>query len=208
MMTGMGAFCRMLDPENLNECFRSVDPWTIHDMWSLDTPYNTKLIGFCRGRIDDWCILFQCLEADGMWHRYAPRDKYYFNQLALLAQQYQMGLHPEKVWNHMMWLFYRMQNTRRMVDPDVMQEIFTLCRSEYGNLYAMALECFTLIYYGMIAEENKAFSKAGREIKMNGIHKVLMERIPVDIATTCQCSQPVGRILEENRRFGLIHEPR
>lgn len=43
---------------------------------------------------------------------------------------------------------------------------------------------------------------------MNGIHKVLMERYPVDIAATCQCQRPVREILDENRKFGLIHESR
>ena len=89
-----------------------------------------------------------------------------------------------------------------------MQEIFQLCKTEYPQSYAMAQECFTLIYYGMVAEENKANTVAGREIKMNGIHKVLMERYPVDIAATCQCQRPVREILDENRKFGLIHESR
>lgn len=204
----MGAICRFLDYENLNEVARPADPWTIHDLWVLDPPFQTKQIGFCRGKIDDWCILFQCMEADGLWHRYAPRDRYYFNQLAWLAGQSFLGYTPEKIWNHMLWLFYRMRATRQYIEPDIMQEIFQLCKTEYPQSYAMAQECFTLIYYGMVAEENKANTVAGREIKMNGIHKVLMERYPVDIAATCQCQRPVREILDENRKFGLIHESR
>lgn len=204
----MGACCLLWDSNNLNECFKNIDISTVHDVWFIDVPQNTKQLGFCKGRFDNWCILFICLEDDGFWHRYAPKDKYYFNQLLFMSKLHHMNLSSEKIWNHMLWLFYRMSNSRNFVNPEIMKEIHELCNNEYYHIYDIALECFMLIYFGMIAEENKLNTKAGREIKMNGIHKVLMEKVPVDIAATCQCSQSVNNIITENRSFGLLHEIR
>lgn len=45
--------------------------------------------------------------------------------------------------------------------------------SEYSNKFAIV---FTIIYLGMVAEENKLGTKLGKRIKRLGIHQVLYDR--------------------------------
>ena len=41
---------------------------------------------------------------------------------------------------------------------------------------------FTILYMAMIAEEKKEHTKLGKRIKRLGVHKLLVERVPVSEA--------------------------
>lgn len=51
------------------------------------------------------------------------------------------------------------------------------CLRKYGEDSLNIAIDFTIIYMGMIAEENKEFTKLGKRIKRLGVHQVLKERM-------------------------------
>jgi len=63
----------------------------------------------------------------------------------------------------------------------VLDYITTLSTS-YGNSALTVDVIFSIIYMAMISEEQKAYTKLGKRIKRLGIHKLLVDGVPVNKA--------------------------
>lgn len=122
------------------------------------------------GTFDEWCVY---LTRPGHG-RYAPRDNQYFNRLKDYASR-----HNNKVIYDDFVIIY--DKTTKILDESIFSDIIDMC-SKYGNDSLDIAIDFCIMYMGMVAEENKEFTKLGKRIKRLGVYQVLMENFPPEKA--------------------------
>ncbi|MEN8117534.1 MAG: hypothetical protein ABFS16_11185 [Bacteroidota bacterium] len=133
---------------------------------------NGGLIEFDTGSFDSWCVYVT--KPDG--ERFAPTDIQYFSRLKKLGKKYG----SQKIYDDFVVTFNR---TTKEVDPTIFELISTL--SKYYKADALEIEIwFSVIYAGMIAEENKENAILKKRIKRLGMHQLLLDDFkPEDAAT-------------------------
>lgn len=126
-----------------------------------------SFLEYDRGGFDDWCVYLT--NASGS--RRPPRDTDYFTQLKELAERFG----TEKVYSDYVKVY---DLTGKQVDKDSLEKISILSK-EYGASATQVDTIFSILYMAMISEERKARTRLGKRIKRLGIHKLLIENIPV-----------------------------
>lgn len=106
--------------------------------------------------------------------RYAPTDIEYFNWLKQQAQIFGAA----KIYNDFI-SFYEF--TGKEIDQAPL-DIITTLSNDYGSASEEADTWFTIIYAGMIAEENKANTILKKRIKRLGMHQLLLENYKAEDA--------------------------
>lgn len=133
---------------------------------------DDSLLEFDQGNFDEWCIF---LTRPGR-RRCAPRDWQYFTRLQQLAALYS----KEKVYADFVSIF---DATNQTLDAELLIRI-SYISSDYTQHTLRADIVFSLLYAGMLAEENKAFAPLGKRIKRLGVYQVVMEEMhPHEAAT-------------------------
>jgi hypothetical protein len=129
-----------------------------------------SVLSFDKGAFDNWCVYLQPQHQQ----RYAPTDVAYFSRLQQLG-----SIHGhEKIYNDFV-SFY--SNTTHEIDKQILNSIRRIAASYHPN--ALEIEkLFTILYAGMIAEENKQFAVLKKRIKRLGMHQILIEQLPSSIA--------------------------
>jgi hypothetical protein len=146
---------------------------------------------FGPGRFDDWCIY---LTRPGHT-RLAPKDVDYFATLARLAQT-----HPApQLYADFVVVF---TITHKALDLQVLEQIAPLA-SKYGPEALEVEILFTILYAGMLAEENKAHTRLGKRIKRLGVHQILVEQLPPAHAATFSLKQGWRKIAAECQQRGF-----
>lgn len=98
----------------------------------------------------------------------APLDLQYFSELQKLSKFYEKN----KLYNDFVNI-YNLTSAR--VSENVLHLIDTIC-SSYHNFHRDIIEqWFTVIYAGMIAEENKAHAILKKRIKHLGMFQILIQ---------------------------------
>ncbi len=116
-----------------------------------------------RGNFDDWCVWLT--SPDGS--RRAPRDVEYFERLA----EYARRCGAAQLYADLAAVYAR---TTRNPEPSTADFIGTLCAKYGADAGALAL-LYSIIYMGMVAEENKENAPLGKRIKRLGLHQLLVE---------------------------------
>jgi hypothetical protein len=129
-----------------------------------------NLVEFDRGSFDEWCVF---LSRPGTV-RYAPKDTEYFTILKNMGNHFGHA----KIYND--FISYYNQTTKD-IDNTILDLITTLS-NDYENEAEEMDTWFTVIYAGMIAEENKANTKLKKRIKRLGMHQVLLENFDPELA--------------------------
>lgn len=128
--------------------------------------HNGQQVVFDQGTFDEWCVYL--LQNNGK--RYAPKDVEYFTQLQELTQYYLTN----KVYNDFLQIYYK---TTNRLDPEVLEQIDCIAKT-YKVEHSDTLEKWlTVLYAGMIAEENKKHAVLKKRIKLLGMYQVLVEQI-------------------------------
>jgi hypothetical protein len=127
-------------------------------------------VEFDKGKFDDWCVY---LTRPGL-PRYAPLDTEYFLRLKTIATRYGAA----KMYNDFL-LFYAPTTSR--IDEEVLNSI-THIADGYGKDAEEVDTWFSVIYGGMIAEENKEHAILKKRVKRLGMHQVLLEGVPPETA--------------------------
>ena len=127
---------------------------------------------FQRGSFDDFCVYVISSST-----KVAPLDLDYFKFMKYLADK----VGRETVYNYFVDIY---DKTSRTVVSEVLDLIVkqakSLCVSERD---AMTYEGYmTVIYFAMVAEENKANTKLGKRIKRLGMYELIMLDRPPHIA--------------------------
>jgi hypothetical protein len=122
-------------------------------------------IEFDSGCFDDWCVF---VSKPGT-KRFAPSDVEYFRRLKEIGEK--SG--PQKIYDDFVVIYNR---TSKNIDPKVFDLIFSL--SKFYNEDSQEMEqWFSVLYAGMIAEENKDGAILKKRIKRLGVHQVLIDGI-------------------------------
>lgn len=146
---------------------------------------------FGRGKFDDWCVFFTRPGEEPV----APLDRDYFADLRQLASR-QGNL---KLYDDFGQIF---ACVGKKVDPAVIAMIRRLAPS-YRRDAGEAERLLTILYAGMIAEENKANAKLGKRIKRLGVHQVLVEGLPPEVAADFSKGRPWQELDVECQRRGF-----
>lgn len=124
------------------------------------------MVEYDKGSFDEWCVY---LTRDGI--HYAPKDTEYFNFFNDLAFIYG----AEKVYNDFLQVY---DITDREIDDKVLALISGIAGT-YDDMYVDDVDMWmTIIYAGMVAEENKERTYLRRRVKRLGMYQVLMECMP------------------------------
>lgn len=122
-----------------------------------------NIVEFDKGKFDDWCVYLTRLGK----RRYAPTDYEYFT----IVQQFGAIYGRKKVYADFI-AFYIPTNS--FIDPKV-TGLITDIADEYGSDAEEVDIWFSVIYAGMVAEENKQFAVLKKRVKRLGLHQVLVE---------------------------------
>jgi len=140
-------------------------------MTLIQTFSNGSILTFDYGAFDAWCVYLQ----NPNQPKYAPTDLQYFRRLQQLGQ-----IHGCKKIYEDFVKFYTI--TSKKIDHQVLDLISKLSVT-YGN-DALEIEIlFTIIYAGMIAEENKEFAILKKRIKRLGMHQTLIDKESPEFAS-------------------------
>lgn len=126
---------------------------------------NGRRVIFDTGKFDDWCVFI--VESDNNTKR-APFDVDYFSDLALLSKHYP----GNKIYNDFVSIY---EMTKRAIDPTVLQLIDNIVPTYQPRHHVLMELWFTVLYAGMISEENKTNAILKKRVKRLGIHQVLIQ---------------------------------
>src|SRR5690554_7200041 len=108
---------------------------------------NNRKVIFDSGKFDDWCVYI--VEENGS--RKAPFDVDYFTDLKTLSTQYSNN----KLYNDFVAIY---DLTTTTIDVKVTALIDRIVATYQENHKALIEQWLTVLYAGMIAEENKKFA--------------------------------------------------
>lgn len=131
------------------------------------------VICFCYGNFDNQCASFEIplgdngWSEDDLWASWA-KDTFWLWVLESVAQD--NPIVKQMMWNDIAAIA---RMTTRVPDMTVMSQIFGMAKKYEGNQECMTV-AYMFLYYGFIAEENKAASVVGKAIKLNAAHQLLI----------------------------------
>ena len=126
---------------------------------------NGGSIEFDSGNFDNWCVYV--IRPNG--ERFAPKDIQYFSRLKKLGKVYGCDI----IYDDFVIIYNR---TTNKINPDVFTLIENL--SSFYKKDALEMEIwFSVLYAGMIAEENKENTILKKRIKRLGICQLLVDQI-------------------------------
>ena len=123
-----------------------------------------SILEYDKGAFDDWCVY---LTRPNIM-RYAPKDNQYFKRLTEYASNYGNN----QVYND----FVQIYNVTTKSLEDSVFELIDKLSEKYGEKAIDIAIDFSIIYMGMVAEENKAYTKLGKKVKRLGY---IFRSIPV-----------------------------
>lgn len=131
---------------------------------------DKHIIEFDKGSFDNWCVFLKKENE----RRYAPKDVEYFSALKQLGNKH---LH-QKIYDDFL-LYYN--HTTKNVSKKVLRIITEIAETYDEDAEEMDI-WFSVIYAGMVAEENKENSILGKRIKRLGMYQVLCENMDAEKA--------------------------
>ena len=146
---------------------------------------------YARGSFDDWCVY---LTRPGI-PRYAPKDFEYFDRLKELA--FKFG--HKRIYNDFLTIY---EKTTSQINPQVCDLISTIT-IQYGEDALEIDILLTILYAGMVAEENKRFAVLKKRIKRLGLHQVLIEGMAPTAAANYSRGKPAKHLIAECEKRGF-----
>jgi hypothetical protein len=124
---------------------------------------NDRKVTFDKGRFDDWCVYV--VESNGS--KAPPYDTNYFKYFERITQYY-----PEnKIYEDFVLIY---DQTTSKIDEDVLILIDKIVDTYKEKDRTLVEQWFSVIYAGMIAEENKNGTVLKKRIKRLGMYQVLV----------------------------------
>ena len=139
----------------------------------VKTLRNNRKVIFDTGNFDNWCVYV--VEADGS--KKAPFDTTYFSDLLTISDQYSNN----KVYRDFVAIY---DLVTRDIDKNVLDLIDKMAKTYHPNHQIKVEQWLTVLYAGMIAEENKENAKLKKRIKRLAMLQVFILGIsPNDAAS-------------------------
>ncbi len=123
---------------------------------------ENRAVIFDSGSFDKWCVYV--VEENGT--KKAPFDTEYFTDLKSIASKYE----GDKVYNDFIAIY---DKTTKSIDKAVLDLIDEIVETYKDEDKFIVEQWFSVIYGGMIAEENKQFAILKKRIKRLGMHQTL-----------------------------------
>lgn len=120
-----------------------------------------SFIEYTRGSFDDWCIVLNLTDK-----RYAPKDVEYFSSLKECSKIYGV----EKLIKFFVDVY---DYTNKCIRYDMFDAIERRCEREFTKHSLELTRVYSIIYAGMVAEENKLNAILGKRIKRLGVWQLL-----------------------------------
>lgn len=139
---------------------------------------NYKVI-FDRGTFDDFCVYV----SDEYNKKTAPKDVEYFGFFRELSNQHGC----DKVYNDFITI-YEMTDTT--ISLGVRDKIEDIVKTYPDDIQFEMEKNLTVIWGGMIAEENKENTYLGKRVKHLGVYQVLKENMDVGEAANFSKNKP------------------
>jgi len=136
----------------------------------VKTISDGSIIEFDIGSFDEWCVY---LIPKGEI-KFAPKDVQYFRALRDFGKKYT----GKKIYNDFVTIY---DATTSAINKEVLDKI-TEIASIYGDDKIIMDIWFTVIYAGMVAEENKKNAILKKRVKRLGMYQVLIENQSPDFA--------------------------
>ncbi len=130
---------------------------------------GTKLV-FSEGRFDAWCIYHLVGNT-----AHAIKDVEIFK----LLEKHNKELERFTLYRDFLFIF---NAVTKLLNYDLIEWI-NAASKKHDNFEEVEL-VLTFLYAGMIAEENKKNAILKKYIKRLGVHQVLIERLPADVAAS------------------------
>jgi hypothetical protein len=157
----------------------------------LLTTTNGDIISFGEGRFDEWCIYVQRKESKPGEYLF-PLDSWYFAELARIDEQ-EPGVYED---------FIKFYNLTDKDESKLVIKLIPMLAKKYTETHLVEL-LYSIIYAGMIAEENKEGTKLGKRIKRLGMYQTLVEKIDPLVAANFSRNMKWQEIDEHCRQRGF-----
>jgi hypothetical protein len=147
---------------------------------------GTKLY-FGRGKFDDWCIYVE--KRDGTIDY--PLDSWYFDELQKLN-------YGKEIYNDFCLIY-------DITTKNLSSIVAMVCKSLAVNHkdWQLLELIYSILYMGMIAEENKENTILGKRIKRLGMHQTLIENVPAEISANYSRGMKWTQLDEECSKRGF-----
>ena len=142
---------------------------TLIEIRSCTSSYGTQIY-FSKGKFDSWCVY---LKKNG--NAQVPHDKSYFKALKELAAKYG----EDAIYDKFVQIY---EKTSVKCYANVVNYIEDLSQDLEEEDRELFWNTLTTLYFAMVAEENKKFTKLGKRIKRLGIHQILQEDLNISEA--------------------------
>ncbi len=123
-----------------------------------------------KGSFDDWCVYLSRPNET----RFAPKDYQYFRRL----HEYSLKHGARKLYDDFVSIYDKTTKNR---SDDVFNYIKEISKTYGSDEIRVAID-FSIIYMGMVAEENKAFTRLGKRVKRLGVYQVLIDGLDYNTA--------------------------
>ena len=133
---------------------------------------DNSYLEYARGTFDDWCVYMSSPNG----RRYAPKDYEYFTFFKNLASKYS----STEVYDSFVLLY---ENSSKSIESSVLKLIEEIS-FRYSEDRLDVCKNFTIIYMGMIAEENKEFTKLGKRVKRLGFYQTIILQMEPIVASS------------------------
>ena len=130
----------------------------------IKTITDGSIVEFGKGSFDDWCVYLTRKNEP----RFAPKDILYFTELTRLGDKHG----HKKIYNDFVKIYI---GTTSVINNNILSEITEIAKAYEEDSINIDI-WFTIIYAGMIAEENKKHAILKKRVKRLGMHQLLIER--------------------------------
>lgn len=153
---------------------------------------NNRSVIFDSGKFDEWCVYVT--EANGT--KKAPFDETYFSELYNISQKYEQN----KVYEDFVQIF---NLTTKEIQNTVLEVINQITETYLLEDQVIIEQWMTVLYAGMIAEENKERAILKKRVKHLGMYQVLVLNMPAREAAKFSYGKPWRELDAIMRPYGF-----
>jgi hypothetical protein len=157
----------------------------------VNTFADGSCVEFDAGSFDDWCVYFKSSKG----RRAAPKDLEYFAELQKLGEKFG----AEQIYADFVCLY---EKSGQSIDPRVVNLIKALAAT-YPDENLKIEKLLTILYAGMLAEENKEHKVVGKKLKRLGLHQILIEKLTPEEAANFSKGKKVSELKAEFAKRGI-----
>lgn len=153
------------------------------------------ILYFGQGKFDDWCIYVSSVNKK--WMRF-PTDEWYFE----IVKSWTEFRSPEDIYADFVRVYDMTTAGAKYADTKPVIEVIKNLSWNYKDFFE-ATVIFTILYMGMIAEENKDGAILKKRIKRLGMHQILIDGVAPKIAAHFSRGKPVTELVIECHTRGF-----